>query len=1388
MRLSLPISPFALTATPALAGQPANGPKGAPMKRNLSRTLVAATALTLTGCSGCPQEFKDLPLLLFGYVPVETTPSRSAASTAGVRVEVRQPDGTYNEVEFSSSQPYGVIGSSSGLAAIQAEGTGAYLGSSAGPASVGRASQPVALGDFKGDGTLGAAYVPVGNNNPTQVTVVLATAQVRYGSSRSYVIGANAKAVIAADFNGDGKTDLAVAYSGDGTTAGGVAVLLSNGDGTFAAPVTYAAGASPVSLAVWDLNHDGKLDLVVADNSASVGKMYVLLGSGGGTFGPAAGFSVGQSPLCVTIADLNGDGNPDLAVTAADNSLSILLGNGDGTFHAFSSYSTGSNPVYVAAGDFNKDGKLDLAVANKGSQTVSIFLGNGLGGFQPSLSYVTSYEPESLVITDYNGDGNLDIIQGTGDARCIGPGVDSGYIDTLLGNGDGTFQGTASRQVAGAQATVGTFLATGDFDGDGKIDAILNDKLLSGDGKGGFQAPVTLNVLATGNRAAAGDFNGDGRLDLAVTEQSAGQVAVLLNSASGLQLSGTFSAGGTNPGAIVAADFNGDGKLDLAVANAAVLFPFVPGNLTVFFGDGHGGFTLSHTYSAGNWPVALAAADLNGDGKPDLVVTDYGGDPEISPRPAGAVYVFLNDGHGSFQTPVTVTAGAYPSVVSVGDLNGDGKADLVVGAENANVTYTLGVLLGNGNGTFQALATVSTLYHPSGVVIRDFNGDGKADLMVSHCCGETDLTYMQGNGDGTFQTEVHFNSAANSFALASADLNGDGKPDLIVAGTQPLSLTPFLNNAAAVVLGITKTHTGNFSAGQNGATYSVGVSNAGSAPTSGTVTVTDTMPSGLTPVSMAGTGWSCSSTSCTRSDALNPGASYPAIAVTVNVAADAPALVTNQVGVSGGGAAPASASDSTTILQAPAVPTLLAPASGATGVVQAPVLSWNAANGAASYDVYFGTASSPPLVTNTTGISYAPAALPASTTYYWRVVAKNGAGSTSSATWAFTTGTPPVGLRFVPVTPCRVVDTRGGQGPFGGPTMTAASIRSFLIPQSGCGIPGTAQAYSFNVTVVPKGPLPYLTLWPTGQSQPLVSTLNSFAGAVVANAAIVPAGTNGAVSVYVTNPTDVILDINGYFDASSGANSYSFYPATPCRVADTRGSAGQFGGPTMYTQQVRDFPIPLGSCGVPATARAYSLNVTVVPKTSFLGYLTTWPTGVGQPLVSTLNSWTGKVVANAALVPAGSNESISVFVTDPTEVILDINGYFGAPGGASALSFYPVTPCRVADTRGAVGPFGGAKMAGQTARSFPVPASVCGIPSTAAAYSMNVTVVPDGQLSYLTAWPTGSGQPLVSTLNSFDGSVVANAAIVPAGSNGAISIFVTNATQVILDINGYFAP
>jgi len=150
---------------------------------------------------------------------------------------------------------------------------------------------------------------------------------------------------------------------------------------------------------------------------------------------------------------------------------------------------------------------------------------------------------------------------------------------------------------------------------------------------------------------------------------------------------------------------------------------------------------------------------------------------------------------------------------------------------------------------------------------------------------------------------------------------------------------------------------------------------------------------------------------------------------------------------------------------------------------------------------------------------------------------------------------------------------------------------------------------------------------------------------------------------------------------------------------------------------------------------------------------------------------------------------VSFYASNTTDLVVDINGYFALPG-TGGLNFHPVTPCRLVDTRNAAGPFGGPTMAGNTVRVFPLTQSSCGLPPypTAQAYSLNMTVVPQGVLSFLSTWPDGAPQPVVSTLNAFKGQVVANAAIVPSGTDGAIAVYVTNTTDVVIDTNGYFGP
>ena len=375
--------------------------------------------------------------------------------------------------------------------------------------------------------------------------------------------------------------------------------------------------------------------------------------------------------------------------------------------------------------------------------------------------------------------------------------------------------------------------------------------------------------------------------------------------------------------------------------------------------------------------------------------------------------------------------------------------------------------------------------------------------------------------------------------------------------------------------------------------------------------------------------------------------------------------------------------------------------------------------------------------------------------------------------------------QFSAVTACRLVDTRQTGGP-----ITGGSYRSFNLPQlamTKCSSLNLSAAvlYSLNVTVVPRKALSYLTIWPTGAAQPVSSTMNSPDGRVKANAAVVPAGAGGGVNVYVTDTSDVILDINGYFQAP-GTHTYQFYPLTPCRVVDTRSGSNQphgLGPPRLQASQIRELPILSSPCleGI-TNPLAYSFNVTVVPNPAgqLLSYLVVWPAGQTQPVVSTLNNPTATVVANAAIVPAAPNGDIDVYAYNSTDLIMDINGYFAAPG-QSGLSLYPIAPCRVLDTRqNNAPPF-------MNESTVNVVGSACAPPSNAQAYVFNATVVPPASMPYLTLWADGQQEPVVSTLNAYDGLITSNMAIVPT-TNGSIDAWAQESTHLILDISGYFAP
>ncbi|CAF1312794.1 unnamed protein product [Didymodactylos carnosus] len=331
---------------------------------------------------------------------------------------------------------------------------------------------------------------------------------------------------------------------------------------------------------------------------------------------------------------------------------------------------SGSSPNYVAAADVNDDNKLDVLVANFNVSNIGVFLDTGNGTFTAQTTYSTGSgsNPISVAAADVDGDSKPDIIVANGDVNNVG---------VLLNTGNGTFT---------AQTTYST---------------------------GSGSNPVSV---------AAADVDGDSQPDIIVANTGADNIGVLLNTGNGtFTAQTTYSTGsGSNPVSVVAIDVNGDSKPDIIVANTGA------DNIGVLLNTGNGTFTAQTTYSTGSSsnPLSVVAADINGDGKPDIIVAN--GD-------ASNVGVLLNTGNGTFtaQTTYSTGSGSHPESVAAADVNGDSKPDIIVANGDAS---NVGVLLNTGNGTFTAQTTYSTGSgsNPVSVVAVDVNGDSKPDIIVAN--------------------------------------------------------------------------------------------------------------------------------------------------------------------------------------------------------------------------------------------------------------------------------------------------------------------------------------------------------------------------------------------------------------------------------------------------------------------------------------------------------------------------------------------------------------------------------------------------------------------------------------------------------------------------------
>ena len=329
-------------------------------------------------------------------------------------------------------------------------------------------------------------------------------------------------------------------------------------------------------------------------------------------------------------------------------------------------------------------------------------------------------------------------------------------------------------------------MAVSDLDGDGKLDLLTVGSysgggvgILLGGGDGTFRALSEMATFVSGaNAVAVADVDGDGRPDVVAassyeTYNSPENVGVSRGNGDGTLQTPALYAVGTHPYAITLADFDVNGSPDLAVADGS-------GGLRVLLNRGDGTFAAPVTYG-NDALVALAAGDMNGDGKPDLALASY---------TPGAIQVLLGNGDGTFAAPRSNGLDQSPAAVALGDVNGDGQVDIVA------VTSDVQVLLGNGDGTFQPAASFQAGPNPSGVAIGDVDRDGRADLVVTNE-GAGSVSVLFGNGDGTFQWELAFATGNGPSSPAIADFNGDGQPDIATCNLDSDSVSLLLGACAS---------------------------------------------------------------------------------------------------------------------------------------------------------------------------------------------------------------------------------------------------------------------------------------------------------------------------------------------------------------------------------------------------------------------------------------------------------------------------------------------------------------------------------------------------------------------------------------------------------------
>ena len=645
--------------------------------------------------------------------------------------------------------------------------------------------------DLNGDGKLDVVMVDQGTN---MVSVALGKGDGTFQTPVDYALGGtNPQDLALADISHDSHPDIVV---GDYDSQS-VNILLNDGTGKFAAAPgsPFSVGMQVLGLEVADFNGDGKLDIATAgfgNCSPGPSAIRVSLGNGDGTFQPplkeqcVSGYAPSRHYSDNQPIDLNGDGKFDIVFGAAlNNEIDVGLGNGDGTFKQAVyvasqgpsgpgvSFVDGNGVGDIAVADFNGDGMLDLLATLNGRGNrqggISLLPGVRPGVFAAPSAYQagSSGGYHAVAVGDFNSDGKLDAAVLSGEGNGGGAGI-------LLGNGDGTFGPVSSTPGCNCSGEFYDWLDTASFRGNGVMDLLI----LATDGVQAGPPPRVIVQSGIGD----GTFGGEGQI---------------------------YAANSNDPyfypvGAAIG-DLNGDNRPDIVVLSTQD--GTLDERLYVFVNNGSGGFGSPNIVDLGAITAngndrAVAIGDFNGDGKPDLVVHT------VDPTNIEHIWFLAGNGDGTFAAPVD--RGSYGDATqgivryASADMNGDGRLDLV----GLGFGHGVFVSLGNGDGTFQASKEYSADQgFLTDMAVADFDGDGKPDVaVVGRCCGGATgpqgVAVLRNNGDGTLAAALHPSiGETGPSGIAVGDLNRDGFPDLVVlmsSSSNQMNLAAVLNGAGPV--------------------------------------------------------------------------------------------------------------------------------------------------------------------------------------------------------------------------------------------------------------------------------------------------------------------------------------------------------------------------------------------------------------------------------------------------------------------------------------------------------------------------------------------------------------------------------------------------------------